>query len=269
MTGSGEILKEISLFVLDMDGTFYLGDRRLDGALEFVKAAQAAGKKILFLTNNSSKSPENYIDKLEKMECHINRAQIVTSGDVTIRFLKEYYDGKTVCLMGTKALEESFKQAGIRLTDGGADCGACADVVVIGFDTELTYEKLNRACTHIRNGAVFLATHPDINCPVEGGFIPDCGAMCAMIALSTGVQPKYLGKPYKETVDMVLDLTGAAKEKVAFVGDRIYTDVATGVNNGAKGFLVLTGETKAEDVEKSSVKPDAVFNSLGEMINYL
>ena len=141
--------------------------------------------------------------------------------------------------------------------------------MVIGFDTELTYEKLERACTFIRNGAVFLATHLDINCPVEGGFIPDCGAMCAAIALSTGVQPKYLGKPFKETVDMVLEHTGTEKEAVAFVGDRIYTDVATGVNNGAKGFLVLTGETKAEDVEKSSVKPDAVFESLGEMKGYL
>ena len=142
-------------------------------------------------------------------------------------------------------------------------------MVVIGFDTELTYEKLERACTYIRNGAVFLATHLDINCPVEGGFIPDCGAMCAAIALSTGVQPKYLGKPFEETVDMVLDHTGMEKEAVAFVGDRIYTDVATGVNNGAKGFLVLTGETKPEDVEKSSVKPDAVFDSLGEMIGFL
>lgn len=271
MTGGREILKEISLFVLDMDGTFYLGDRRLDGALEFIHAVEAAGKKFLFFTDNSSKSPEDYIRKLEKMDCRISRDQIVTSGDVTIRYLKECYGGKTVYLMGTKALEASFRQAGIRLlpTDGEAAREEQPDVVVIGFDTELTYEKLERACTFIRNGAVFLATHLDINCPVEGGFIPDCGAMCAAIALSTGVQPKYLGKPFKETVDMVLEHTGTEKEAVAFVGDRIYTDVATGVNNGAKGFLVLTGETKAEDVEKSSVRPDAVFESLGEMKGYL
>lgn len=271
MTGNRDILKEIRLFVLDMDGTFYLGDRRLDGALEFIHAVEAAGKKFLFFTNNSSKSPENYIHKLEKMDCHITRDQIVTSGDVTIRYLKEFYGGKTVYLMGTKALEESFKKAGINLVNGrtGTDAEKTPDVVVIGFDTELTYEKLERACTHIRNGAVFLATHLDINCPVEGGFIPDCGAMCAAIALSTGVQPKYLGKPFVETVDMVLDHTGIEKEAVAFVGDRIYTDVATGVNNGARGFLVLTGETKLEDVEKSSVKPDAIFDSLGEMIEFL
>lgn len=271
MTGDRRILKKIRLFVLDMDGTFYLGDRRLSGALEFIRAVDASGKKFIFFTNNSSKSPEDYIKKLKGMECSITRDQIVTSGDVTIGYLKEYYNGKTVYLMGTKALEESFNQAGIRLfhPDFANAQGAKPDVVVIGFDTELTYEKLEHACTFIRDGAVFLATHLDINCPVEGGFIPDCGAMCAAIALSTGVQPKYLGKPFKETVDMVLHHTGMEKESVAFVGDRIYTDVATGVNNGAKGILVLTGETKAEDVGKSSVKPDAVFESLGEMINYL
>lgn len=269
MTGSRDILKKIRLFVLDMDGTFYLGDRRLEGALEFIHAAETAGKKILFFTNNSSRSPENYITKLGKMDCSVARGQIVTSGDVTIRYLKEFHDGKTVYLMGTKALEESFRQAGIRLMKEGCKTGNRPDIVVIGFDTELTYEKLERACTYIRNGAVFLATHLDINCPVEGGFIPDCGAMCAAITLSTGVQPKYLGKPFKETVDMVLSLTGMEREETAFVGDRIYTDVATGVNNGAKGILVLTGETKTEDVEKASVKPDAIFDSLGEMINYL
>ena len=136
MTGGREILKEISLFVLDMDGTFYLGDRRLDGALEFIHAVEAEGKKFLFFTNNSSKSPEDYIRKLEKMDCRISRDQIVTSGDVTIRYLKECYGGKTVYLMGTKALEASFRQAGIRLlpTDGEAARDEQPDVVVIGFD---------------------------------------------------------------------------------------------------------------------------------------
>ena len=139
------------------------------------------------------------------------------------------------------------------------------DAVVIGFDMTLTYEKLERACTFIRNGAEFLATHLDINCPTETGFIPDCGALCAAVALSTGKQPKYVGKPFAETVDMVLRRTGALREKTAFVGDRIYTDVATGVKNGAKGILVLTGETRRSDLENSDVKPDGIFESLGEM----
>lgn len=254
-----QLLQEIDLFVLDMDGTFYLGDRILEGALAFLKTVEVAGKQYLFFTNNSSKSPEIYIKKLEKMNCHIDKSQIMTSGDVMIHYLQTNYPGKRVYLVGTPALEESFSGAGICLTTDKPDA------VVIGFDTTLTYEKLEKACTFIRNGAVFLATHLDINCPTEDGFIPDCGAMCSCISTSTGCAPKYVGKPFSETVQMVLSRTGAKKEKTAFVGDRIYTDVATGVNNGAKGILVLTGETKLSDVANSQVRPDGIFDSLDEM----
>ena len=256
-------LSGIDLFVLDMDGTFYLGDIILEGSLDFLKKVEETGKNFIFFTNNSSKSPVNYINKLANMNCHIERNQIMTSGDVTIEFLNRNRTGQTVYLVGTPALEESFREAGVPLVNDNPD------VVVIGFDTTLTYEKLERACTFIRNGAEFLATHLDINCPTEDGFIPDCGAMCALISLSTGKEPKYLGKPFKETMEMVLARTEFAKEKVAFVGDRIYTDVATGVKNGAKGILVLSGETKLEDVEKSEVKPDAIFASIGEMAKYM
>ena len=136
------------------------------------------------------------------------------------------------------------------------------DVVVMSFDTTLTYEKISQACTFIRNGAKFLATHMDLNCPTEDGFIPDCGAMCAMIEASTGVKPKYLGKPFIETVDMIKLITGRENDELAFVGDRLYTDIATAVNNGITGILVLSGETSPQDVEKSDVKPDFVFDSL-------
>ncbi|MBQ8279898.1 MAG: HAD-IIA family hydrolase [Roseburia sp.] len=258
-----DFLNQIDLFVLDMDGTFYLGDIILEGSLEFLKKVEEAGKHYIFFTNNSSKSPENYIQKLAKMNCHIGRDQIMTSGDVTIEFLKRNRAGQSVYLVGTPALVESFEEAGVPLVIENPD------IVVIGFDTTLTYEKLERACTFIRNGAEFLATHLDINCPTEDGFIPDCGAMCALISLSTAKEPKYLGKPFRETMEMVLAKTGFEKEKVAFVGDRIYTDVATGVKNGAKGILVLSGETKAEDIAQSDVKPDAVFASIGEMAEYL
>ena len=248
-----EILKETELFVLDMDGTFYLDTDVLDGALDFLEEVKKAGKRYVFFTNNSSKSPKTYIDKLAKMGCYIKRNQIITSGDVMIQYLKEYYPEKKVYLVGTPDLEENFRENGILLTR------EMPDVVVIGFDMTLTYEKLERACTYIRNGAVFLATHLDINCPTKDGFIPDCGAMCAAISLSTGKEPKYVGKPFKETVDMVLEMTGAKREAMSFVGDRIYTDVKTGVVNGAHGILVLTGETKLEDVPKADVVPDAIL----------
>jgi phosphoglycolate/pyridoxal phosphate phosphatase family enzyme len=272
------------LFVLDMDGTFYLGDRVLPGALAFLDRLRTSGRRFLFFTNNSSRSPDLYIQKLAAMGCPIKREDIMTSGDVTIRYLKAHYPGKTVYLMGTAALREDFAAKGISLLDALPNApdaspnapdaspnapDARPDVVVVAFDTELTYGKLERACTFIRAGAVFLATHLDINCPTENGFIPDCGAFCAAISLSSGKQPKYLGKPFPETVDMILASVGVAREEIAFVGDRLYTDVAVGVRNGAKGILVLSGETKLEDVAASDVKPDAIFADLGEMARFL
>ncbi|MCI8454547.1 MAG: HAD-IIA family hydrolase [Lachnospiraceae bacterium] len=253
------LLEQTELFVLDMDGTFYLDTQILDGSLEFLRQVERLGKRFVFFTNNSSKSPRTYIEKLAGMGCRIDRSRILTSGDVMIQYLKEYYPQKSVFLMGTPDLEENFRENGIRLTE------AMPDVVVVGFDMTLTYEKLERACTYIRNGAVFLATHLDINCPTRDGFIPDCGAMCAAISLSTGKQPRYVGKPFRETVDMVLRLTGARREAVSFVGDRLYTDVKTGVANGAHGILVLSGETKKEDLADSDTVPDAVFADLKEM----
>ncbi|MFR1832336.1 MAG: HAD-IIA family hydrolase [Lachnospiraceae bacterium] len=257
------LLEEIDLFVLDMDGTFYMGDSVIDGALDFIQTCRKKGRQFLFFTNNSSQSPENYIKKLAKMGCCITRDQIMTSGDVAIRFLNNQYPGKSVFLMGTPPLEENMREAGILLTEEKAE------IVMAAFDKTLTYDKLEKGCTMIREGALFLATHPDINCPTDTGFIPDCGAICAAMTLSTGVKPRYLGKPYKETADMIADKTNVPTARTAFVGDRLYTDVATGVNHGGKGFLVLTGETGLSDLETSETKPDGVFESLGEIGTYL
>ncbi|MBP3709641.1 MAG: HAD-IIA family hydrolase [Treponema sp.] len=252
-------------FVLDMDGTFYLGNHIFPFSLDFLKTLQDTGRDFIFFTNNSSKSGEAYIEKLAAMNCHITKNQIMTSGDVTIAYVHATYPGKRVYLLGTDALIKSFREAGIQLVQDEPD------VVVIGFDTGLTYEKICKASDFVRNGAVYLATHPDINCPVENGFITDVGAFCAMISLSAGGKKvKALGKPNPETVDMVMQRNGWKKrEEVAFVGDRLYTDIAVGVNNGARGLLVLTGEATIEDVRASDVKPDAVFRNLAEIGNCL
>ena len=267
-----DILKDIELFVLDMDGTFYLGNNIIDGALDFLEAVKNAGKRYMFFTNNSSTNSDKYIEKLAGMNCFIKKDQIMTSGDVMIRFLKSNYEGKSVYLLGTKPLEDSFLEAGIELFNRDNEdalkpdnLDKRPDIVVVGFDKTLDFRKLSNACTYIREGALFLATHLDINCPMPNGFIPDCGAICKAIELSTGKQPRFVGKPYKETVDMIVYATKVPREKIAFVGDRIYTDVATGVNNGAKGILVLTGECQLSDVEKSEVKPDGIYNSICEM----
>ena len=215
MTDKMELLKRTKLFVLDMDGTFYLGNQILPGAADFLKAVEKAGKQYLFFTNNSSRSPRDYMAKLEKMGCPITRDQIMTSGDVTIRYLQTHYPDKTVYLVGTPPLVESFQEAGIHLVNEKPD------IVVIGFDTTLTYEKLSNACTFIREGALFLATHLDINCPTETGFIPDCGAICNMITETTDKKPIYLGKPSKEVVDLCVKASGFRKEAAQVPGEAL------------------------------------------------
>jgi len=263
MMDKRQAVQDVGLFVLDMDGTFYLGNKLIDGSLEFIRRVGETGRRFVFFTNNSSRIPAFYQQKLEHMGCHVRQDEVITSGDVTIAYLQANHPGKTVYLVGTPLLEQSFREAGIALTD------AMPDLVVVGFDTTLTYEKLERACTYIRAGAAFLATHLDINCPTEDGFIPDCGAMCALITKSTGVEPRYLGKPFPETVDMILRITGARRKEIAFVGDRLYTDVAVGVKNGAKGFLVLTGEAQMKDVACSDVQPTCIYDSLLDISRYL
>ncbi len=254
-----EILRRKGLFVLDMDGTFYLGEKLIKGSLEFLDKLKTKGCQFIFFTNNSSRTSVYYKKKLEAMNCFVDESSIVTSGDVTIRYLKENYADAGVYLVGTELLEDSFREKGIRLTADNPD------IVVLGFDTTLTYDKIERACTFIRNGAIFIATHLDLNCPTEDGFIPDCGSMCAMVEASTGVKPRYLGKPFRETVDMIKLITGKNSDDIAFVGDRLYTDIAVGVNNDITGVLVLTGETEMQDVESSSIKPDFIFQSLYEL----
>lgn len=256
-----EKLSGIRLFVLDMDGTIYLGEKVLPGAIEFVKTARERGKKVVFFTNNASRNPNDYVEKLSRLGFGAAREDIVTAGDVTIDFLKRFRPGKSVYLVGTPALEHSFREAGICISEN-------SDIVVTSFDTTLTYEKLVIACDLIRGGAEFLCTHPDFNCPTENGFIPDSGAIAALVTASTGVKPKYFGKPYKETADMISHLFGVPFSETAIVGDRLYTDIALGRNNGLMSVLVLSGETKPEDVNETNA-PDITLGGIGEIIPYL
>ena len=256
-----QALKNIQLFVLDMDGTIYLGDKILPGAIDFVKNAREKGKKVVFFTNNASKNPNDYVQKLERMGFGATRNDVVTAGDVTIEYIKKNRPGEKVYLVGTPALEKSFRDAGIELSEQ-------ANIVVSSFDTTLTYEKLVVACDLIRNGADFYSTHPDFNCPTENGFIPDSGAIAALITASTNVEPRYFGKPYRETADMISSLFNIPFNQTAIVGDRLYTDIALGKNNGLLSVLVLSGETKIEDINDDNA-PDITLNGIGEIIPYL
>ena len=257
-------LRSKRLWLLDMDGTIYLGNRVFQFAIQFINRLRANGKQILFFTNNASHSPVFYMEKLSKMGFAPTKEEILTSGDVTIAYLKQTYPQKSVYLLGTPDLERQFRENGIHLLSGNEEQ---ADVVISSFDTTLTYEKLDAACRLIRGGARYLCTHPDLNCPTETGFMPDSGAIAALITASTGVTPTYFGKPYAQTLEMICKVTNRTKEEICFLGDRLYTDIAIGKQNGATTVLLLTGETQPADLEAAALcdKPDFVFPSLAEL----
>ena len=260
-------LKEITCFALDMDGTVYLGEKWIDGALEFLKAVEEAGKQYVFLTNNSSKNAESYVRKLEKMGLCVDISRIVTSGQATIDYLKTNFPGKRVYLLGNELLQEEFEKEGILLAQGDQDV---PEVVVTAFDTSLTYAKMCRVCNLVREGLPYITTHPDFNCPTETGFIPDSGAIHAFIHASAFRYPDHvIGKPSGDIMDYLARRAGVLKEQTAMVGDRLYTDVAAGVNNGYTGILVLSGEATMEDVKESKIIPDLIFGSVKDMIPYL
>lgn len=257
-------LKRITCFALDMDGTVYLGEKWIEGATDFLAAVERAGKQYIFLTNNSSKGPENYVEKLRRMGLAVDESRIVTSGQATIEYLKRNFPEKRVFLLGNELLTREFEDAGIPL------CESDPEVVVTGFDTSLTYDKMCRVCDFVRSGLPYIATHPDYNCPTENGFIPDAGAIHAFIHASAFRYPDHVvGKPGGDIMDYLARRAKASREQTAMVGDRLYTDVAAGVNNGYTGILVLSGEAGMRDVEESDVVPDLIFSSVREMIPFL
>jgi HAD superfamily hydrolase (TIGR01450 family) len=247
-----------------MDGTFYLSDELLPGSLEFYNAAKASGRRVLFLTNNSSRDGDYYIDKLMNMGCGVQEGEVYTSGMATCRYLNHVMKGKKVFLLGNKYLRSEFRKNGVPISQENPD------IVVIGYDTTIDYAKLSRVCTLVRSGMPYIATHPDFNCPTSTGFVPDVGAIIAYIHASTGRQPDYVvGKPNEGIVNGILELTGMGAGELCICGDRLYTDIATGVNHGLLSVCVLTGEATPSDIEQSSVQPDLVFGGLKDIIDYL
>lgn len=254
-----DILKQVKCFVLDMDGTFYLGDKLYSGSLDFLKCLKKYRKDFYFFTNNSSKNVKYYIEKLKKMGCKIKGDKVLISNQVIIQYIKKHMSDKKVYLLGTDYLKADFINADIEIVED--DPG----LVIVGFDTTLEYKRLSKACDFIRNNVPVFAVNPDFNCPTETGFIPDCGSICALITASTGVIPVFFGKPSHYTLQYILDYTKLKDFEIAYVGDRLYTDIAMGDNNKMITILVLTGETKKEDLINSTIKPDLVFESLKEV----
>lgn len=255
-----EAFSSVSCFIVDMDGTFYLGDELLPGALEFAEAVKKSGKRFFFFTNNSSHNETECLDKLRRIGYSAENGCVIISSHVTTDFIKRNRPGKSVYLLGNKNLTDDFEAAGVPMND------ISPDIVVLGFDTELTYGKINRAARFINGGAEYIATHPDVNCPLKNGFMPDVGSFIALFKSSTGREPDLImGKPYAYTVDYVTNRIGCRRDEIAFVGDRLETDIAIGANNGLKTALVFTGVTTPELYEKSPVKATGAFENIGEL----
>lgn len=258
------LIDRIQCFVLDMDGTIYLGESLFPFTKRFLKTAKISGRDSFFFTNNSSKNASFYVNKLRRMGIEIESTRMMISSEVLIEFIKRKHPGKTAYVVGTPYLTDNIRQAGILLDD------VSPDMVILGFDTTLHYEKLQNACRFIRSGCLYFGVNPDLNCPVEnGGFIPDCGSMARLIEASTGRTPEFFGKPSHRTLSYIIQKTGYPAEKIAVIGDRLYTDIAVTQNSAASSILVLTGESTMNQALEGTIHPDLIVPSLESLIALL
>lgn len=260
------------LFLLDMDGTLYLGDDVFPGAVDFIRSISETGRSYIYLTNNSSRAGTDYITRLRRLGFPCEAENVFTSGMATGEYLNQNHPGAKVYLAGTKAFYRELKSYGIDLVNdenGHTDVSE-VDVVVQGFDTELTYEKLDLACHFLRRGATFIAANPDWVCPMPADeVLPDCGSICALLTASSGVKPNFIGKPNRNMIDVISKMTGIPNEQICAVGDRLYTDIAVAKNAGSVSVCVLSGESSEADIAASEIKPDYVLKDVAEIAKIL
>ena len=252
-------LSAIQHFLIDMDGTLYLGDRSIDGAAGFIRFLEESGRNYLFFTNNCSVDAGYYEEKLGRMGIDAAADRVLTSGEATARYLRSETDYRRVYVVGTPSLENELSGAGFEVTDTNPD------VVVVGFDTTLTYAKLEVACGLLLKGIPYVATNPDKVCPTETGYVPDCGSIVALLEEATGRRPRFIGKPNPAMARMGMQKLGAEPETTAMIGDRLYTDMQMAYDTWMASILVLSGETAVEDLEGVARRPDFIFESVREL----
>lgn len=255
-------LKKKRLFLFDMDGTIYEENKLFAGTVDLLELITARGGRYVFITNNSSKSVTDYIEKVNRLGIKASKDEFFTSAQATILYLKEKYTGKKVYCQGTESFVSELVKSGIQVTTMVADD---IDVVVVGFDTELSSQKIRNTCEMLQKDIPFIATNPDLACPVEFGFIPDCGSICQMLENATGRKPTYIGKPTSTMVDFVRNKFGYSTDETVVIGDRLYTDIATGINAGVTSVCVLTGEATVDGIIKGDIKPTYTFQSVKEI----
>ncbi len=260
-------LRRKRLFLLDLDGTLYLDDALFPASAEFLREIRRRGGRYLFLTNNSSRGAESYVEKLRGMGVPAVRDDFLTSVDaLTVDLRARGMDGALFYVCGTESMKRQLAGEGFRLTDDRDDA---ADALIVGFDTELTFRKLEDACILLQRGVEYIATNPDWVCPTWYGFVPDCGSVCEMLFRATGRRPRVIGKPQPDMALLAMSREGASAEETVMIGDRLYTDIACGVNAGIDTVLVLSGETKESDLAAPGPRPAFVLRDVGEYLNIL
>ncbi|MBR5247372.1 MAG: HAD-IIA family hydrolase [Lachnospiraceae bacterium] len=252
------MLKDIKLFLLDMDGTIYLDEDLFDGTLDFLEYVRGIGGRYIFLTNNSSKSVDKYMEKLKCLGIETTPEDFLTSTNATVLYLKKQKYHK-IYAFGTASFKEELKKADLPITDCPEED---IDCLCMGFDTELTFQKLEDACILLNRGVDYIATNPDWVCPTRYGYVPDCGSVSQMLYNATKRTPKFIGKPEPTMALLAMEKTGFGPRETAMIGDRLYTDIACGVNAGISTIFVLSGEGTMEDVERSDVKPEYIYENI-------
>jgi HAD superfamily hydrolase (TIGR01450 family) len=263
LLGKEADLRGKKLWLLDMDGTIYMEDRVFDGTLDLLAAIRAGGGRYVFITNNSSKSVSDYLKKVRAMEIPAGEEDFFTSAQAAVLLLREKYPGAKVYCQGTASLVRELRQGGVDVTTEVEP----VDLVLIGFDLELTSEKLRRTCQILteQKGIPYYATNPDLVCPVSFGYVPDCGSMSIMIRNATGREPIFIGKPRPTMIEIVMEKFGCGREQTVVVGDRVYTDIASGYNAGVDTIGVLSGEATLRDFRETDTPPTYLFENVREI----
>lgn len=257
-------LSEKKFFLLDMDGTIYLDNDLFDGTIDFLNRVKDKGGKYLFVTNNSSKSTDAYVKKLESIGIPACEDDFLTSTDATILYIKQKYQGRKFYSFGTASFTQQLRDAGIdvvtELCDG-------IDGIVMGNDNELNFKKLEDACKLLLNDIIYIATNPDWVCPTAFGYVPDCGSVAEMLWRATGKRPHFIGKPRPEMLTLAMQRYGFSKDESVMIGDRVYTDIASGYNAGIDTIFVLSGEGTMADAESSDTPPTYIFKGIKDVFN--
>ena len=259
-------LQDKRLFLLDMDGTIYLSEQLFDGTIDFLNYVKRIGGRYLFLTNNSSRGTDAYIAKMKRLEIEAFPEDFLTSADAAVDYFHQNPPEGNIYVCGTESLKGQLRAAGLPVAAGTDDR---VSTVLLGYDTELTYQKLEDCCILLGRSADYIATHPDMVCPTWYGSAPDCGSFIEMLFTATGRRPKVIGKPQPEMALLAMERTGYSPRQTCLIGDRVYTDIACGISAGIDAALVLSGEATLEDLAASEVKPTMIFRDVQEILGYL